>query len=202
MLDTQDHKVVMIGAGAGGGFIALGLAKAGIKFTVIDFDTVEEKNVQNQIYSTEDIGRYKSAAISYICDAHSPKGTVRSINSRYEREHIVDAAVIILAVDSIRWRKAICNQAPRGAMVFDTRLGGQIITAYAGTPAELLQTMDYTDDEVVEQNTCHAPSSTIDTVMTAAGLTLTNIFTYLSTGTPAFKTLLRSTDLSQVISHA
>ena len=55
---VKNKEVHIIGVGAVGSFIALTLAKLGLqKLTIWDFDTVEETNVANQVYTQKDVGK-------------------------------------------------------------------------------------------------------------------------------------------------
>ena len=59
--NIEGSKVLILGLGGTGSWIALGLALAGVKkFTIVDFDKVEESNLHRQIlFNRKDIGRLK-----------------------------------------------------------------------------------------------------------------------------------------------
>lgn len=64
---NQKYKVVILGAGSLGSFIALNLAKLGFNdLTVYDFDKVEEHNIPNQFYRLDDVGKMKTEALKEI----------------------------------------------------------------------------------------------------------------------------------------
>lgn len=55
MAKLQSSKVMIIGLGAVGGYVAEALARAGIgKFVLIDFDVFEKSNINRQILATEE----------------------------------------------------------------------------------------------------------------------------------------------------
>ena len=59
--------VVIIGAGALGGWVANVLTKSGVRdLTVYDFDKVEEHNLPNQPYGIVDIGKLKVIALQEL----------------------------------------------------------------------------------------------------------------------------------------
>ena len=65
--ENQKTKIVVIGAGSTGSFLSLTLAKMGLtNIKVIDYDKVEEKNIPNQFFRTQDIGKYKIDALKEI----------------------------------------------------------------------------------------------------------------------------------------
>src|SRR5262245_43649508 len=88
-------SVLCIGAGGLGSPIAMYLAAAGVgKLGILDFDTVDESNLQRQLlHGTEDVGRPKT---------DSARDTIRSLNPLVEvilhRERITSAN----ALDIIR----------------------------------------------------------------------------------------------------
>jgi len=98
----QKTRVVIIGLGGIANYIILNLISLGFyDFTLIDFDKVEKKNLGRQpIFRKEDIGNYKTAAVSkYIKGVHS-RANVKIINLKLEtieqiKEAIKDADVVI-----------------------------------------------------------------------------------------------------------
>jgi adenylyltransferase/sulfurtransferase len=65
----KNTTVVIVGCGAVGSQAAVILAKIGIgKIIAIDFDTLEEHNIYNQIYSKDQIGSSKVKALQHIIE--------------------------------------------------------------------------------------------------------------------------------------
>jgi hypothetical protein len=70
----QNKKVVIVGLGAYGSWLALHSARLGIKHIVgIDYDYIELSNLPRQVlYSFDDIGALKSAASAKLINAVDP----------------------------------------------------------------------------------------------------------------------------------
>ncbi len=65
--NTRVNAVVVVGCGGTGGFVADGLARflpRNIDLILIDMDTVEERNLNRQSFTTADIGLFKSEALA------------------------------------------------------------------------------------------------------------------------------------------
>src|SRR3989344_2607948 len=64
---NSKNRINIIGAGSLGSFTALELAKMSrvlnCEIRVFDFDLVEERNVGNQLYSSDDVGLLKVTAL-------------------------------------------------------------------------------------------------------------------------------------------
>lgn len=61
LMRLQQHKVAVFGIGGVGSYVIEGLARAGIgSFILVDFDTIDETNINRQILATtKTIGKYK-----------------------------------------------------------------------------------------------------------------------------------------------
>ncbi|MEM2115562.1 MAG: ThiF family adenylyltransferase [Candidatus Woesearchaeota archaeon] len=57
--DLEKKKVTIIGCGGTGSWLAELLAKAGINLLLVDYDIVEESNLERQNYFLEEIGKLK-----------------------------------------------------------------------------------------------------------------------------------------------
>jgi len=65
--NSRTAAVIIIGCGGTGGFVADGLARLlprAIDLVFIDMDTVEERNLNRQSFTTADVGLFKSEALA------------------------------------------------------------------------------------------------------------------------------------------
>lgn len=87
-----DSKMLIIGAGGLGSPAGLYLAAAGIgRLGIVDFDLVEESNLQRQIFHyTEDIGKPKVESAKETINALNPDVIVDIYNQRLTSENIID----------------------------------------------------------------------------------------------------------------
>jgi PRTRC genetic system ThiF family protein len=65
-------NIILIGAGGNGGYLVpnimriistMGVLRSRIEFKVVDFDTVEDKNISRQLFVTQDIGENKASVL-------------------------------------------------------------------------------------------------------------------------------------------
>lgn len=118
-------KITVIGAGAIGSFVVLGLAKIGATvITVYDFDVVKEHNLSNQWYTPADIGHFKVQAlarlVAQMTGAHI-EGVPEAFGSQGGSE------VTICAVDSMDNRIQIWRDLhPRPQLYVDARMGAEV----------------------------------------------------------------------------
>jgi molybdopterin-synthase adenylyltransferase len=112
-------RVGMAGAGSVGGFIAEGLARTGFEDVVaIDYDTIEEKNLDRLLYATpKDVGAVK---VHILAEHLKIRATAESFNVRpvvravYEEEGFraaLDCDVLVACVDR-PWGRHVLNLLP------------------------------------------------------------------------------------------
>lgn len=139
MIDVERLKTLpirIIGAGSVGSFTCLSLSKMGARrIKVWDDDMVNEHNISNQFYRTEDIGEYKTDALQkMIMDF---EGTpIETETEKYYGVSDCDG-VIIAAVDNMNARKRIWEKVKNNADVqlfIDPRMGGRVARIYAVNP--------------------------------------------------------------------
>ena len=62
-------KVVVVGCGSGGGFVALSLAMSGVgNFVLIDDDVLEESNIMRHVADRRYLGQPKAEAVAALRD--------------------------------------------------------------------------------------------------------------------------------------
>ncbi len=136
-------RVEIIGAGALGGWLALGLAKSGIgRLRVWDFDTVDAVNVGVQPYGARDIGQAKVTALGSRCsDWSGGLLAYHFVAGRFgspESPGLWGADVTVSAVDSVEGRRLVFDAWKHlgcPGLFLDLRMAateGEVWTAQAG----------------------------------------------------------------------
>lgn len=188
-------RVHIIGCGSVGSTVAELLARHGItKFTLWDFDFVEAKNIANQMFFNEDIGKPKVDAV---------KNLICRINPDAEKDVKVEAGgwhgermrgYVFLAVDSIEIRKEfvqVNKMNPNIQAVFDVRTGlydAQTRAANWQIPsqvANLEASMDFTHEEAAEAtpvSACGVVQGGAPTVRMISCLAVTNFCNFVKSG--------------------
>lgn len=135
-LDIADPEqlktpVTVVGAGGIGSEVVKILAKVGFSnIEVYDDDSVEDYNLPNQFYRTQDVGKPKVLALKEIIkdftdldiEAHETKFISQRPND-----------ILIVTVDSMDTRIAIYKQVryqPNLKYLIDGRMGGEIFCVY------------------------------------------------------------------------
>lgn len=163
VFDPQKFKkpVHIIGVGATGSWIALILAKMGVRtMTIWDYDTVDIHNPPNQTYGLGEVGLLKVEAmkktlqrdcgISVITKAEKVDGTQPM------------AGIVFVCVDEMKARREIWEKALKlnldVDLVVETRLAAEIGMVYSVRPirAEDIEGYENTlySDEEAEESAC------------------------------------------------
>lgn len=113
--DLSRLRIGIVGLGSVGSIIAENLARTGFsKFVLIDFDVVEEKNLDRTVFLREDVGRAKVFAMQDVIEkaATSPSVDVRCVEySICEKEGYyssLDCDVLFSCVDR-PWPRQVIN---------------------------------------------------------------------------------------------
>ena len=187
------ERVHIIGTGSVGGFVAELLARFGItKFALYDFDTVERKNVSNQIFTSNDVGKMKVLVVNDILQAINPEVDVDIYTEGYIDQPL--SGYVFLCVDSIELRKKIVkenmyNTLIRGMFDFRTRLtDSQHYAADWGNVASkynFFKTMDFSAEEAAAETPVSACGVTLcvaPTVRMVSELGVMNFVQFVKTG--------------------
>lgn len=170
------EQVHIVGCGSVGSTLAENLVRCGIKnITLWDFDIVEPKNVNNQMFRDKDIGRKKTDALKDIlleldpalnpCISVEENGWHGKMMSGY----------IFLAVDSIDIRKQIIQKhmnSPYVKGVFDFRTALESAQHYAADwsdtkmKQDLLKSMQFSQEEADAEMPVSACGGTLGVVTT------------------------------------
>ena len=107
--DLKGKNVLVIGAGALGNFVALGLTLSGVgKLDILDYDEVDGTNLNRQILFYDSVGKKKSTALAEKLREISPSVKIRDLtgkldeNTTYFEENKPD--LILDCVDSFAVR--------------------------------------------------------------------------------------------------
>jgi len=158
--DKLATPILVIGAGAIGGWATLALAKSGfMNIGVFDFDKVEEHNVAIQPYGESHIGMYKVDALARII-ADQAAVDIQAYNAKYTNQKGFNGTLII-AVDNMKERKKIFEGIDPFDYVIDFRMASQYALGFGFQPrdkAHYLKTL-YTDEEAAPES-CTAKATT------------------------------------------
>lgn len=175
------ENIHIIGCGAIGSTLAMYIAKMGIENIILyDEDIVEDKNVANQMYCDDDIGKPKTEALKEYLIRINPL-LERTIKTKpfYKNEKL--DGYVFMAVDSIKVRRKIVESNKFNLKVkamFDFRMRLEDAQHYAADWSsvemkdELLATMDFTEEEAAEQtprSACNEVLSFFPTITAIAG---------------------------------
>ena len=98
-----NQKVLLVGAGAIGTFAGISLALNNAEVDVVDFDKVEESNLNRQILFYDSIGKYKSEIMAKkLSSIGKFKGIVGKVDESYKLEK--DYGIILSCVDNLKAR--------------------------------------------------------------------------------------------------
>jgi molybdopterin/thiamine biosynthesis adenylyltransferase len=155
-------RVDVIGCGATGSRIVLGLARLGIEdIHVWDFDTVANHNLANQVYNISDIGRPKVAALSDI--VKEATGTSLRVHNECVDGTQVLGDIVFLLTDSMVSRREIWEKGIkyklRTSLMIETRMGSDSGRVYTVDPKVLAHILGWEetlcdDANAVEVTAC------------------------------------------------
>jgi sulfur carrier protein ThiS adenylyltransferase len=108
-------SVGIAGLGGLGSNAAVSLARAGIgKLVLIDFDIVEESNLNRQYYFLDQVGKYKIAALSHNIKRINPSIVIEEHNEKLVKgsmeKNFKDVDVVIEALDSAETKTAFIEE--------------------------------------------------------------------------------------------
>ena len=158
--DISKNSAVIIGCGGLGTNVAVHLAGAGIgRLLLVDFDTVEERNLNRQFFYTEDdIGKGKCRILAEKLCTYAPETEIKSHCGRFEPSFADGYNIIIIAVDNIETRKeinAFCKKSKTPCV--NGSIDGFFGTAYLYIPdktpdLEAAGCLNYTDKKMHSQS--------------------------------------------------
>lgn len=199
--EKDDARIHIVGCGSVGSTVAENLARCGVtRFTLWDFDTVEQHNIVNQMFRQQDVGKPKVEALSDILMEINPdiaqhielkpKGWQGKLMSGY----------IFLCVDSIELRRQIVEKHMDSTFVkavFDFRTLLESAQHYAAdwsdlkSRTNLLNSMQFSHEEAADE-----------TPVSACGITLgvaTTVRLVSALGVNNFINFVKGNDLMKMV---
>ena len=140
IFDPHKNKISasIVGCGAIGSFVSVGLAKMGVvEQELFDFDKVEIENLPVQMHQKSFIGKNKAEATRETVKELCPISVDISINEKWDGQSL-QSDVIVSAVDSLEVRKQIWESVKYDSSIkilVDARIGGQAIKVFAIDPS-------------------------------------------------------------------
>lgn len=125
--------ITIIGAGAIGSCAALSIAKMGPeRIRIIDFDTVSEHNVGNQLFGPEHIEKSKTEAIVSLVQQTTGQ-VIEGIVGSYPDDLSKGPGILICCADSMDIRRQAKKEAMRNGTIthlIEARMGAKYLEVY------------------------------------------------------------------------
>jgi tRNA A37 threonylcarbamoyladenosine dehydratase len=183
-INQVDGAIHIIGIGAMGSRVAELLVRLGIpKIHIWDMDTVEDKNIANQVYLHSHIGMKKTDALELLLKDINPQLQVTK-HSKYTDQPL--SGYVFLNVDSIELRYNITKHNMDNKFIkamFDCRMRLEDAQTYAAKwdnqkqKNTFLASMEFTDQEATQAtpvSACGTTLSVASTVTSTAAFTVSN----------------------------
>jgi molybdopterin/thiamine biosynthesis adenylyltransferase len=185
------ERIHIIGCGSGGSAVAELLARFGLtKLTLYDFDTVEPKNLANQMFRQEHIGMPKTAALTRMLFEINPDiiGATKTFPEGYKGQKL--SGYVFLCVDNIDLRREIATankDNPYIKAMFDFRTRLTDAQHYAADwrntdmVENFLRSMNFTHDEATEEtpvSACNVTLSVAPTIRIISALGVANFVNF------------------------
>ena len=137
--DISSKSAVVVGCGGLGTNASVHLAGAGIgRLLLIDFDSVEERNLNRQyFYTKEDTGIEKARLLAERLKAYAPEVEIEYKSTEFEDSFVNGYDIVITAVDNIATRAQVngcCKIA--GIPCVNGSINGFFGTAYLYIPGK------------------------------------------------------------------
>lgn len=175
VFDPQNFNIPVhiIGVGATGSWIAVVLAKMGVRnITVWDFDEVEIHNLPNQIFGLEEVGMLKVEAVKKILKRDCGIDVVAKAEKVDGTQPL--EGVVFVCTDTMSSRREIWERALKLRMdvklVVETRLAAELGLIYTVRPMSFAdikgyEATFYTDEEAEESACTYRSISTMVAVI-------------------------------------
>ena len=186
------ERIHIIGCGSVGSTVVELLARFGLtKLMLYDFDSVEPKNLANQMFRQKDIGKLKVEALTnLLCDINPETTANLHIDERgYKAQKL--SGYVFLCVDNIELRKKIAEankDNPYIKAIFDFRTRLTDAQHYAADWSDMksvddfLRSMNFTHEEAAEEtpvSACNITLSVAPTIRTICSLGVANFINFV-----------------------
>lgn len=134
---TTNAAATIVGCGGIGSFAAFALAKLGVQtLKLVDFDTVSEHNIPNQLFEPAQLGELKVSALAE--NISSATGIHPTAIDAPLQDGIPRSPIVVSALDSMTARAELWKQIRYKLDVklfLDGRLGGEHVVLYSVNPS-------------------------------------------------------------------
>ena len=108
-------KIGIAGAGGLGSNCAMNLVRCGFNdFIIIDFDKIDESNLNRQFYFTEQIGMFKTEALKQNLKNINPDVKIETYCTRLKKgefkKYFITCDIIVEAFDSVESKKNLIDE--------------------------------------------------------------------------------------------
>ena len=190
--DKDDARIHIVGCGSVGSTIAENLARCGVtKMTLWDFDTVEPRNICNQMFRQQDVGRLKVEALKDILMDINPDVADELELKPDGWKGKLMSGYMFLCVDNIELRREIVEKhmdSPYVKAMFDVRTmltGAQHYAADWSNykmKQDLLKSMQFSHEEAAEEtpvSACGVVLGIVTTVRLICGMCVNNFIRFV-----------------------
>lgn len=190
--DKDDARIHIVGCGSVGSTIAENLARCGVtKMTLWDFDTVEPRNICNQMFRQQDVGRLKVEALKDILMDINPDVADELELKPDGWKGKLMSGYVFLCVDNIELRREIVEKhmdSPYVKAMFDVRTmltGAQHYAADWSNykmKQDFLKSMQFSHEEAAEEtpvSACGVVLGIVTTVRLICGMCVNNFIRFV-----------------------
>lgn len=187
--DTVDYTISVIGAGATGSRVVMGLVRLGIDpehILVYDFDRVEPHNLMNQVFQQNNVGEYKVEALAKVTEAVAGKCVLTEPKKVSVEEGTKLYGFVFVLTDTMESRKEIFESMikaqPSVNGFIETRMGVEHGMIYTIDPHNHSLCKKYADtlqdDGEVEKSACGTKLAIGQTAEILSGLAVWQFVRY------------------------
>lgn len=190
--DKDDARIHIVGCGSVGSTIAENLARCGVtKMTLWDFDTVEPRNICNQMFRQQDVGKLKVEALKDILTDINPDIADELEIKPDGWKGKLMSGYVFLCVDNIELRREIVEKhmdSPYVKAMFDVRTmltGAQHYAADWSNykmKQDFLKSMQFSHEEAAEEtpvSACGVVLGIVTTVRLICGMCVNNFIRFV-----------------------